>query len=253
MSTTHDGGSDSGEPGDVNDFTSAAALSSSAQERPVSEQTVARLSLYRRILAHLLADGQSTICSRDLAQLTHTGASQVRRDMMALGVPGSRTTGYSIAALIDGIGDFLYGTRYHRAALVGVGNLGMALVSHFSGRWRRLSIAAVFDTDSRKVGNVYSGVRCYSMAELGEVARSQRITLGIVAVPGGAAQAVADTLVAAGIQGLVNFAPVRLETPDAVVTENVDMTSALEKVAYFARCAGGARAAGGMASRGQPE
>ncbi|MFP4502448.1 MAG: redox-sensing transcriptional repressor Rex [Candidatus Hydrogenedentota bacterium] len=252
MSSTHQDGNTGGGTRDVNSFT-PPPFADTPQGRAVSEQTVARLSLYRRILAHLLADGQVAICSRDLGQLTHAGASQVRRDIMTLGVSGSRTHGYDVATLIDAIGDFLYGASYQRTALVGLGNLGMALVSHFSGRWRRLSIGAAFDTDTRKVGRVFAGVHCHAMSDLNAVTRTQGITLGIVAVPAAAAQGTADALVAAGVRGLVNFAPVRLETPDAVVTENVDMTSALEKVAYFARCGAGAAAGEGMENGGKPE
>ena len=239
----HDAGTPDRER-DVNAFTSSASADES-RPRALPEQTVARLSLYRRILSQLVNQGETHIRSHELARLAQAGASQVRRDMMTLGFTGSRTSGYGAAALKDAIGDFLYGPDYQRVALAGAGNLGLALVSYFAGRWRRLSIRAAFDTAPRKVGRVYGGVRCHPLDALPEVARAEGSTLGLVAVPAAAAQDVADRFAAAGLRGVVNYAPVRLVLPDSVAVENVDMTSALEKVAFYARVG---RAAGADAA-----
>lgn len=215
----------------VNQFTSQDAAA-------VSEQTVARLSLYRRLLTQLLAEGETHVASRDLATLAHAGASQVRRDIMALGFSGSHTRGYSIAGLMECIANFLYGPGYTRVALMGVGNLGLALLSHFSGRWRRVSIRAAFDTDTRKTGQSWNGVPCHAVGELARVVRAEGISLGMLAVPAASAQQTANALWAAGVRGLVNFAPIRLSAPGGVYVDNVDMTSALDKVAFFARATG---------------
>lgn len=235
--------------GDVNAITSPAEATGAgvSKPRPLPEQTIARLSLYRRILSQLVNQGETHIRSHDLARFAQAGASQVRRDMMTLGFPGSRTHGYSASALKDAIGDFLYGPGYQRIALAGAGNLGQALISYFTGRWRRLSIRAAFDTDPRKTGRLYGGIRCHALDALPDVVHEEGITLGIVAVPAAAAQDVAVRFAAAGIRGVVNYAPVRLVLPESVAVENVDMTSALEKVAFYARV--GCEAGAGMAAR----
>ena len=201
----------------------------------VSEKTIERLSLYRRILLQVRAEGARSILSHELAAMARVNAPQVRRDVMQLGYSGVPNSGYDVGALLTGINEFLDAPEYQKVALVGVGNLGQALLQHFSGRWRRLSIRAAFDRDPRKAGRIHSGCPCFVMSELPRRVQEFGITLGIIAVPPEEAQSVADVLGFAGILGLVNFAPVRLRVPDSIFIENVDLTSTLEKVAFFAR------------------
>ncbi|KZD20021.1 MAG: hypothetical protein AO396_07390 [Candidatus Fermentibacter daniensis] len=120
-------------------------------------------------------------------------------------------------------------------ALVGVGNLGRAILTYFSGRRRNLRITASFDVDPLKTGRVINGCRCYSMSELGDVLERGRIKTAILAVPAGKAQETTDALVAAGVRGILNYAPVPLRVPDGVFLEERDMTMSLETVAFFAR------------------
>lgn len=201
----------------------------------VSERTVERLSLYRRILLQLRTEGSKSILSHELAALARVNAPQVRRDVMQLGYSGIPNSGYDVGALLTAVNEFLDAPEYQKVALVGVGNLGQALLQHFSGRWRRLSIRAAFDKDPAKAGRILSGCPCFAMSELPRRVQEFGISLGIIAVPPDEAQTVADVLCFAGVLGLVNFAPVRLRVPDHVFVENVDLTSTLEKVAFFAR------------------
>ena len=136
--------------------------------------------------------------------------------------------------LLEAIEDYL-GTQDIVTVLVGIGNLGRALMAYFSLRRPRLCIEAAFDVDPKKVGRVIHGVRCHAMDEIDEVCREQGAHVGIIAVPAGNAQAVADSLIRAGVRGLLNFAPVPLHVPDGIYVENMDMTMSLEKVAFFAR------------------
>ncbi|MEI7835765.1 MAG: redox-sensing transcriptional repressor Rex, partial [Planctomycetota bacterium] len=152
-----------------------------------------------------------------------------------LGFSGSPTKGYEVAKLVAAIGEFLDAGKSQEVALVGVGNLGRAILSYFVGRRPNLSITVAFDNDLAKVDRVIHGCRCHRMEELGSLVESRGINTAIVAVPAGEAQGVADTLVGAGVLGLLNFAPVRLHVPGAVFVENVDLTTSLEKVAFFAR------------------
>ena len=200
-----------------------------------SKQTIGRLSLYRRALNTLLADGVQHVYSHTLAELTGATAAQVRRDMMAVGCSGNSKTGYRCEDLIRGIGNMLDDQEGQQVALVGVGNLGRAIMAYFAGRRPKLSIAAAFDRDPYKVDRVIHGCRCYPMEKLAEIVADQKITIGIIAVNAVSAQDVADALVEAGITGLLNFAPVFVRIPPTVFMEDIDITTSLEKVAYFAR------------------
>lgn len=200
-----------------------------------SGKTIGRLSLYRRVLSRLLSEGECSIFSHQLAALVGGTAAQVRRDMMSVGYTGSPTRGYDIQNLTDSIARFLESPEGQRVALVGVGNLGRALLAYFSGRRPKLSVEAAFDTDPGKCGRVIHGCRCYAMDDLSRVVSELGITIGVIAVPADQAQAVADRLCQTGVCGLLNFAPTRLWTPSSVYVEDIDMTMSLEKVAFFAR------------------
>lgn len=207
-----------------------------------SRHTVGRLSLYRGLLDRLLGEGRSHVFSHELAALAGATASQVRRDLMAVGSVGSPVRGYDVRALADTIGRFLDAPEGQRAALVGVGHLGGAILAFFAGRRPHLSIVAAFDTDPQKTDRVILGCRCYQAAEMEKVIAAEKIDVAVLAVPAGAAQAAADSLVRAGVRGLLNFAPVRLRVPEGVFVEDMDMAVSLEKVAFFARHAGTADA-----------
>jgi len=203
--------------------------------RPISERTIARLSLYRRLLNVLQAEGVGHVVSRQLADLAGRTAAQVRRDLMVLGYAGSSARGYEVAGLIQSMRQFLDHPGGQDAALVGVGNLGKSLLTHFIGRRPNLAITAAFDSDGTKANRSINACRVWPMDRLARVVRSRDIRVAIIAVPPEAAQEVADCLVAAGVRGILNFAPVRLRVPEDVYVEDLDMTVSLEKVAYFAR------------------
>jgi len=200
-----------------------------------SERTIGRLSLYRRLLRELESAGVNNIYSQELARMAGVTAAQVRRDIMAIGYSGSPARGYDVHALGESIGDYLDAPGGQGVALVGIGNLGRAIMAFFSGRRPRLAIVAAFDADPYKVNRVIHGCRCYPAEEIGQVVREQNITVGIITVPASEAQNVAETLVRAGVRGILNFAPVPLRVPAGVYVEQIDMTMALEKVAFFAR------------------
>jgi len=201
----------------------------------VPDRTVERLSLYRRLL-ELMRNGEETyVYSHQLGAMANSTAAQVRRDLMLLGCPGSPIRGYSVRELIGRIGAFLDAPQGQRIALVGIGNLGRAILAYFSARRPSLCIVAAFDSDPDKVGRVIAGCWCYHVSELAGVVRREGIRLGVITVPAGEAQQVADQLVAAGIRGLLNFAPVRVHVPEDVAVEDMDITTSLEKVAYMTR------------------
>lgn len=201
----------------------------------ISQKTIARLSLYRRLLQEVAAKGTRNIYSHQMAGIAGTTAAQVRRDWMVIGYTGSPAHGYEVSDVIAAISKFLDPAAEQKVALVGIGNLGRAILVYFTGRRPKLSIVAAFDTDPHKVNRVIHGCRCYPKQQLREIIAADNIKIAIVAVPASEAQYVADSLVASGVRGLLNFAPVPLRVPQGVFVEDIDLTMSLEKVAYFAR------------------
>lgn len=201
----------------------------------LSGKTVGRLSLYRRILSDLMVRGAKYIYSHELAAAASVTAAQVRRDMMAVGYVGSPTKGYEVAGLVQCIGSLLDGPAAQGVALVGLADLGRAILAYFAGRRPGPTIAAAFDRDPQRVNRVVHGCRCYPMEKLAEVVGERGIRSAILAVPAAEAQPAAEALIRAGIRGLLNFAPTPLRVPTGVYVEHLDMTTSLEKVAFFAR------------------
>jgi len=201
----------------------------------VSERTIGRLSLYRRLLRTLEADGVRHVFSHQLAGMAGCTGAQLRRDLMEVGYSGSPARGYEVSRLADSIGEFLDLPGGQGVVLVGVGNLGKALLSYFGSRRPSLQVVAAFDNDPYKVNRVIHGCRCFPLESMPDVLVGQPMAVAIIAVPAAGAQGVADLLTQAGIRGILNFAPVRIRVPPGVYVEDIDMTIALEKVAYFAR------------------
>jgi len=201
-------------------------------------KTVERLSRYRRWLEQKVAVGVTNVYSHQLAEVTGGTAAQVRRDLLEVGCSGNYRKGYGARQLSASMGEFLDHPNYARVVLMGVGNLGRALVSYFAGRRLNLRIVAAFDANPELADQVLHGCPCYDLTRVDDVVLETGARLGILAVPVGEAQKAADALVAAGVQGILNFAPAVVEVPDHVYVENIDMTMALEKVACFARLVG---------------
>ncbi len=212
-----------------------AMTTSGTTSEQLPYKTIGRLSQYRRLLGLRMRAGQVSVYSHELAAFAGVTAAQVRRDLMNVGAKGSPSKGYDISALIECLGGVLDDPGGQHAALVGVGNLGRALLTYFRGRRPKLVIAAAFDTDPAKTGRVICGCRCYPMDKLAEVVVAKKVTVGILTVPASAAQQVASELEAAGVAGLLNFAPQPLRVGPHVYAEDLDMTMALERVAYLAR------------------
>jgi len=199
----------------------------------VSDKNIGRLSLYRFLLDTLSNEGITEVYSHELATAANCSAAQVRRDLMAVKYPGSPAHGYAVDKLVEGIDNFLNPPEGVQVCLVGVGNLGRAMLDYFTSRRPKLHIIAAFDCNAALFNRVIQGVRCYPMTRLGEIIHEKNIKVGIITVPTDAAQEVAELLIEAGVAGLLNFAPIRLKTPTHTFVENIELTMSLEKVAYF--------------------
>jgi redox-sensing transcriptional repressor len=204
-------------------------------QKPLPERTIGRLTLYRRILNQLKEEDLNHIHSHALAFQAGVSAAQVRRDLMVVGFEGSPQRGYGVEGLLTALGAFLDEPGGQSVALVGVGNIGRALLAYFVGRRPALSISAAFDVDPQKIGRVINACRCHPLSQLEQVIKAEGIRVAVLAVPASQAQTVAHRLVAAGVIGILNFAPVPLHTPGGVHVENLDVTMSLEKVAFFSR------------------
>ncbi len=201
----------------------------------VSRKTIARMSLYRRLLISLRDAGTTHVFSHQLAKLAGLTAAQVRRDFMAIGYSGSPTRGYEVGKCIESIGGFLDGPRRQDVALVGAGKLGRSILAHFTGRRPKLAIVAAFDDDPAKAGERIEGCRCFPVDIMESTVRDLGIQIAIVTTPPAAAQGVTDTLVGAGVRTIVSFAATPLQVPEGVSVIDMDITAALETAAYIAR------------------
>ncbi len=152
---------------------------------------------------------------------------------MTIGFTGSPRKGYAIQELVEAINAVLARSVDTAVALVGVGNLGRAILAYYGNR-QPIRFAAAFDRAPEKTGRILHGCRCYPVDQMAEVIQRDAIHVGVIAVPAGEAQAVADQLVLAGVKGILNFAPVRLRVPAGLYVENVDLMMALDRVAYYA-------------------
>jgi redox-sensing transcriptional repressor len=198
----------------------------------VPPAVVARLSRYLRDLQHLVAEGTQTTSSSQLGVRLGFTDAQVRKDLAYFGQFGHPGIGYRCDELIVEIRKILGTDRKWAVALMGVGNLGRALLGYKGFESQGFRIAAAFDADARKVGEPVEGIMVYGVERLPEIVDGLHIELGMIAAPAAQAQAAADTLVAAGVTGILNFAPVTLSLPAGVSMVSVDLARELEQVTY---------------------
>jgi redox-sensing transcriptional repressor len=198
-------------------------------------KTVERLSQYRRSLLMILSKEKTHVFSHEIAQMLHITPVQVRRDLMLIGYSGNLRKGYDIKELIELIGRIIDSEKGQRVGVIGLGNLGKAIISYFKGKRSKLSIIAAFDINPEKINRVYDGVACYHISQLTDIIRQNNISIGIIAVPSEEAPAIAEILVLAGVKGVLNFTPKPLNVPPYVYLEEYDMITSLEKVAFFAK------------------
>ena len=207
----------------------------------VSELTTNRLSVYLRFLNELDAAGVKSVSSKALAQQFHLNAAQIRKDLANFGDFGVRGVGYIVKDLKGHLRQILGLDRGVRVAIMGAGNLGLALADYPGFRQEGFQIAALFDNFLDKVGKrSRSGVLIYDIKELKRIAKRERITIAVVAVPAPTAQAVVNAVVAADIKAILNFSPGALAVPSDVKLKSVDLTVSLESLSfYLARAEGG--------------
>jgi redox-sensing transcriptional repressor len=200
----------------------------------VSELTTNRLSVYLRCLNELDAAGVQTISSQSLAEQFHLNAAQIRKDLAYFGEFGVRGVGYYVKDLRRHLRQILGLDRKRRVAIMGAGNLGLALADYPGFRQEGFEIAAMFDASPDKIGQrSRGGVPIFDIKELKKVTRRDRIDIAMLAVPAAAAQPVTDLVVAAGIKAILNFSPGTLKVPHHVKLKGVDLTVSLESLSFY--------------------
>jgi redox-sensing transcriptional repressor len=207
-------------------------LGETPSDATVPKVVVSRLSLYLRELQRLEATGQATISSGQLGALLGFSDAQVRKDLGFFGQFGYPGVGYRCDELIRAMRDILGTNQPWNVAMVGVGNLGQALLGYRGFGRQNFTITTAFDADPAKVGDTVQGLRIQPLEELADTIRVKDIRLGMIVVPAERAQEAADSLVAAGIEGIVNFAPVTLTLPPHVQNVGVDLAIELEQLSF---------------------
>lgn len=197
-----------------------------------SESSVRRLSHYYRVLDEVLAEGKRMISSHRLAEREGVTSAQVRKDLSSFGSFGRRGLGYNVEHLREGIRGILGLNRRWRVAVVGAGHVGSALVAYPGFAEQGFDVVAVLDRDRDRIGGTLGGLVVQDVAELQALASGGAIDVGVIATPVQAAQDVADALVAAGVRGILNFAPRKLFVPEHVALRSVDMTLEFESLSF---------------------
>ena len=205
-----------------------------AQNEQVSELTTNRLSVYLRCLTQLENAAVETISSQALAEQFHLNAAQIRKDLAYFGEFGVRGVGYYVKDLRRHLRAILGLDRKLRVAVMGAGNLGLALADYPGFRREGFEIVALFDVAAAKIGDESrSGVAIHDIRDLKKVVKKDRIDIAVIAVPAESAQPVLDQVVAAGIKAILNFSPGTLKVPTAVKLKSVDLTVSLESLSFF--------------------
>ena len=195
----------------------------------ISEPTVRRLSNYYRVLEEVAAEGKRMISSHLLAEREGVTSAQVRKDLSSFGSFGRRGLGYHVEHLREEIRALLGLGRRWKVCVVGAGHIGSALVGYRGFADQGFDIVAVFDSDPERIGRTVEGIVVRPMAQLSP---KDAFEIGVIATPARSAQAVADALIAAGVNGILNFAPRKLRLPEHVMLRHVDMTMAFESLSY---------------------
>ncbi|GGM69770.1 redox-sensing transcriptional repressor Rex [Longimycelium tulufanense] len=214
--------------------------------RAIPEAAVARLAVYLRVLSGLAEQGVNTISSEELANAAGVNSAKLRKDLSYIGSYGTRGVGYEVEVLVGQIERILGLTRKHSVCVVGIGNLGHALANYGGFPGRGFPVTALFDVDPDLIGVPVGGIPVDHIDDISRVVAEREVSIGVIATPPKAAQEVCDRLVAAGVQCILNFAPVVLQVPDYVEVRKVDLAVEMQILSFHvARRADEATESGG--------
>jgi redox-sensing transcriptional repressor len=200
--------------------------------RAIPEAAVARLAVYLRVLSGMTDQGITAVSSEELSQAAGVNAAKLRKDLSYIGSYGTRGVGYDVEVLVSHIERILGLTRNHSVAVVGIGNLGHALANYGGFPGRGFPVTALFDVDADLIGIPVGGIPVSHIDDITAVCLEREVSIGVIATPPPAAQSVCDRLVSAGVQCILNFAPVVLQVPDNVEVRKVDLAVEMQILSF---------------------
>lgn len=205
------------------------------KETKIPRATAKRLPLYYRYVRTLSEQGIDKFSSTELSEAVHVDSATIRRDFSYFGELGKRGYGYDVESILHFFVRILNEDRLMNVAVVGVGNLGSAILKFRFHHTKNIRISSAFDVNPDLIGRIVDGFPVYSMDDLKEQVKQQRLEIAVLTVPADQAQAATDQLVEAGIEGILNFTSVRLVVPDNVKVQSVDLTTELQTLIYFVK------------------
>lgn len=199
----------------------------------IPKATAKRLPIYYRYLNMLSDAGKKRVSSNKLAEAVKVDSATIRRDFSYFGALGKRGYGYDVENLLEFFKKTLNQDKLTNVALIGVGNLGHALLNFNFHKSNNVRINAAFDINEEITGTIQSGVPIYPMEDMKEQLKIQQIEIVILTVPANVAQGVTNDLIEVGVKGILNFTPLRISVPESVLVQNVDLTNELQTLIYF--------------------
>ena len=186
-----------------------------------------------RALEKLRAEGMQTVSSLQLEKLSGVNSAQLRKDLAYFGQFGTRGRGYDVISLLQNLKKILGVNRKWKTVLVGIGNLGSALIAYPEFKEEGFEVVGAFDNSFSKVGKKIEGIKIQNIKKVEAFLKKKNIKIGIITTPAEVAQEVADKLVKGGVKAILNFAPVSLNIPKNIKVRNVDLSKELESLSYF--------------------
>ncbi|MFC1869276.1 redox-sensing transcriptional repressor Rex [Thermodesulfobacteriota bacterium] len=203
------------------------------KETKIPDATIERMARYLRPLENLVKEGTQIVSSGKLANMCHVNPAQVRKDLSFFGEFGVRGVGYEVHDLLKEVKRILASDREWRLGIVGLDDMGMALVQHKNFLKRGYKFIAAFDSNPRKIGNILPmGVVVQPVSKIKQLAKELRLEIGVITASPSEAQKTADLFFEAGIMAVLNFSPIHLRKPDCCLVQNVDFTLNLDHLAY---------------------
>ncbi|MDD5449807.1 MAG: redox-sensing transcriptional repressor Rex [Candidatus Omnitrophica bacterium] len=203
------------------------------KEKKISDVVIPRILNYLKVVQQLEKENKTTILSEELSRITNTSAVLIRKDLANFGKIGQPGTGYDVSRLKSYLLDIIGGKEMSNLAVVGVGNLGSALLNYKGFEEEGLKFVAAFDKQEGKIGRICGNVIVEHIDNMGESIKNNNVHIGIITVPSNVAQAVAEKLVGAGVYSILNFSHVALLAPPEVTVRNVDLAIELKALRYF--------------------
>ncbi|EPI00950.1 putative redox-sensing transcriptional repressor rex [Enterococcus faecalis 13-SD-W-01] len=199
----------------------------------IPKATAKRLPLYYRYLRILNNAGKKKVSSTELSEAVQVDSATIRRDFSYFGELGKRGYGYDVENLMNFFAKTLNDDQLTNVALIGVGNLGSALLKYKFHQSNSIRVSCAFDVNEDIVGRIVDGIPVYPMEDMTEQIKIQQIEVAILAIPSNKAQDVVNELTEAGVKGILNFTSARLTASNDVLIQNVDLTNELQTLIYF--------------------